>query len=79
MACYVACCQHLTEYRSRCFPFVKIYSNFSPKLRASFRTKSFSVEKNAIFEAFRNALGNRWLRDYLSVTVQFTKNEFARA
>jgi hypothetical protein len=59
MACYVAGYQHLTGYRSRCFPFVKIYSNFSPKLRASFRTKSFSVEKNAIFEVFHNTLVNR--------------------
>ena len=79
MACYVAGYQHLTGYRSRCFPFVKIYSNFSPKLRASFRTKSFSVEKNAIFEVFHNTLVNRWLHDYPSVIVQFTKSEFARA
>ena len=79
MACYVAGYQHLTGYRSRCFPFVKIYSNFSPKLRASFRTKSFPVEKNAIFEAFCNALGNRWLHEYPSVIVQFTKSEFAGA
>ena len=44
--------------------FVKVYSNFSPKLRASARTKSILVENNAIFESFRKALTDNWLREY---------------
>ena len=44
--------------------FVKVYSNFTPKLRPSARTKSILVENNAIFEVFRKALTDNWLREY---------------
>ena len=44
--------------------FVKVYSNFSPKLRPSARTKSILVENNAIFEGFRKTLTDNWLRKY---------------
>ena len=58
--------------------FVKVYSNFSPKLRPSARTKSILVENNAIFDVFRNTLVDRWLRNYSSVIERFTKIEFAK-
>ena len=44
--------------------FVKVYSNFTPKLRPSARTKSILVENNAIFEGFHKALTDNWLREY---------------
>ena len=58
--------------------FVKNYSNFDPKLRASARTKSILVENNAIFEVFCKALNDKWLHGYSSVNGQFTKYEFAK-
>ena len=58
--------------------FVKVYSNFSPKLRPSARTKSILVENNAIFEVFRKALIDRWLHKYQSVIGRFTKYKFAK-
>ena len=44
--------------------FVKKYSNFDPKLRASSWTNCSSVENNAIFEDFCKALTDRWLHEY---------------
>jgi hypothetical protein len=44
--------------------FVKVYSNSTPKIRPSARTKSILVENNAIFEVFRKVLTNNWLREY---------------
>ena len=44
--------------------FVKVYSNFSPKIRPSARTKSILVENNAIFMSFRKVLTDNWLREY---------------
>ena len=58
--------------------FVKVYSNFSPKLRPSARTKSILVENNAIFEVFRKALIDRLLYGLLFVNGQFTKYKFAK-
>ena len=58
--------------------FVKVYSNFSPKIRASARTKSILVENNAIFDVFRKTLTDNWLREYLPVIGRFTKYKFAK-
>jgi hypothetical protein len=58
--------------------FVKVYSNFSPKLRPSARTKSILVENNAIFEVFRKALTDRLLYGLLFVNGRFTKYKFAK-
>jgi len=40
--------------------------------------KGHSVEKTPFFDVFRKVLNDKWLRDYLSVNGQFTKNKFAK-